>query len=907
MIDVTFGVGCDVDVSPETSHGSVVVGTTGFLSLLETQLGLAGMNASFTRRLVQYHVCLQQTLTEQRFFYHSFQADPFSTAKALLLWRDELYQGGWQGSFNGQAPERLLDLADVEVFAHDKVDCGEGQRLQKVMATLSDQNVQIDTIELVDPIEHYPPLWQSLLNLLNDQKGIEIKEFNDPTVLAQAGSDLACLQAAVLSNQSQSEGFIKNTLQDDGSVVFLKANTVHLSSQYVAKAIRSRHHQDEGLQYTLLAEQNGSTLDASLAHDGLPRLGYYADSPWRPAFQLLPLVFEISWNPLNPLALLQFLSHPVNPLPARLRSSLSGVVASSPGIGSQQWLDSIREYLDDITTDDPKKSSMIEKDIDYWLHFERFDPEEGMHLDVAINRSGKLGAWLSARQAVVIETPEFELYCAASQQVEELIFALQHLQQAGMNVVNRSLLRHLIADVRGSGTGLVDRESETGSDYPAINRAQSPAVLLQPKDVVVWWDCQKTGSTIKQRWLPCERAALEQQGVTLWKDDYQLAQLAHTWLRPILSATKQLIIVEHAESEQHHPVMDLVYSLVDGGVHQSVEDLMLGNEVLSLVGKNIRTSHEPIELLPLPVKTRWWQLPEDISLPKRESESYSSLDKFIYSPYQWVLNYQARLRAGALSELSDNNRLKGSLAHRLFESFFTEHDDIGAAKIDDVSDWVMAHFDELLKKEGAVLLMPGRRSECEYFKQQSVLALKGLVEQLQAARVVQVLMEEPQEGSFVGGELNGSIDLLTINAEGVEAVIDIKWGGSKYRRDSLRQDDYLQLATYARLRKEKTGNWPELGYYLITEHLLLTTSLDYFPKGEQVVSESGESTAAYWKRAEQTWQWRWDQVERGLIEVTVSGTEPNIESQPGEYGLIIPESNDRYNDFSALTGWRDEQ
>ncbi len=45
---------------------------------------------------------------------------------------------------------------------------------------------------------------------------------------------------------------------------------------------------------------------------------------------------------------------------------------------------------------------------------------------------------------------------------------------------------------------------------------------------------------------------------------------------------------------------------------------------------------------------------------------------------------------------------------------------------------------------------------------------------------------------------------------------------------------------------------------------------------------------------------------QGMIELTVQGTEADEDSTPSEAGMHIEEFNDRFNDFSALTGWIEE-
>ncbi len=917
MIDVLLGVGCDQDVQPDHCAGSVAVGLKGFLSLLETQLGLPGSDVSLTRRQIQYQTCLQQKLTESIFYHRSFQADPFSTSRTLLQWRDSLYLGGWKGSFSDLPAGRLADIEAVETLARGVVSASEGERVQRVLSVLQQQQVQISSVRLFDPLELFPPLWQRVLCVLRDDKRVALEQLNPLQTVSDDGSDLAVLQRQLIEAQSDDAAVNAKTLQGDGTVLFVQAGSSHISAAGVAELIHQRSQQSSPKtlpepDYLLLAEQQGDVLDAALDRAGLTRLGYHAESPWRPVFQVLPLVFELCWEPLNPSALLQFLNHPLGPLPQVLRSQLADVVAGQPGIGGDQWKLCIKEYLANQAADDPDWVDAVAEQVSFWLECERFEPVSGMQVSAALDRAEALQTWLRERHAASVRqssqrdemVPDLALFAAAMSQCAELTDALSLLVSSGLKTITREGLRRLIEDVRGSGIGLVDCYPQASVELPVLTKAERPASVLAAHDVVIWWDCQKTAAVRRWHWFAAERDELARQGVTLWDERAQLQLQTSSWLRPLLAATKQLVFVQHADVKQHHAVLDLIAVLTEGAKQISLEQSLLENSPIPLAGIDILPAQQKIKPQPLPSKSRWWQLPADCDLPKREKESYSSIEQFINSPYQWVLNYQARLRSSSLLQLSDQNRLKGSMAHRLFEHFFAQHGAIKKIQSAVIGPWIRSEVQPLLACEGAVLLMPGRLAEREQFIEQVTHALTALVEQLQAANVVSVTMEQEQSGNFVGGQLVGNIDLLAVNKSGEEAVIDIKWGGYKYRQASMKTDDYLQLATYAKLRLDTAKKWPALAFFFITDAKLLTFDAHYFPKGKGVETASGESVAAYWQRIEQTWKWRRSQMDSGKIEVTIRDTEADEDSQPGEKGVEVPDSSDRYNDFTALTGWR---
>ncbi|MBK6741421.1 MAG: PD-(D/E)XK nuclease family protein [Haliea sp.] len=235
-------------------------------------------------------------------------------------------------------------------------------------------------------------------------------------------------------------------------------------------------------------------------------------------------------------------------------------------------------------------------------------------------------------------------------------------------------------------------------------------------------------------------------------EDEQLAWLGKAWLRPVLRARERCTFILHDDAQRHHPLWDQIASLTEGLPVLQVSS----SETAAQLGMAVT----PLAPHTLPPKVRWWQLPGSVPLPQREFESFSSLDAYIHSPYQWLLRYAARIRPGALGSVSDGSQLKGGLAHRVYEEFFNAHPAISAINTVAIDSWVDAHIRTLLQQEGALLLESGRQAECERFITQVQDSLTTLVEQLKDASVASVQMELGQEGQFAGGHLNGSIDLL---------------------------------------------------------------------------------------------------------------------------------------------------
>ena len=113
---VTFGLYLDARQGPSPTNyfNQPVVGRLGFLSLLETYLGLAKPDVTSARRVAVYSGLLRAHDNGGRFYSESFQADSIGTAARLLAWRDELRLGGWGGNAQPEHPLRLRELAAIE-------------------------------------------------------------------------------------------------------------------------------------------------------------------------------------------------------------------------------------------------------------------------------------------------------------------------------------------------------------------------------------------------------------------------------------------------------------------------------------------------------------------------------------------------------------------------------------------------------------------------------------------------------------------------------------------------------------------------------------------------------------------------------------------------------------------------
>lgn len=861
-------------------NGDVWLSVHGFLNFLETRLGVSKPEVSFTSRLVDYLNCLEQVKSEVLFFYESYQADPFAVARKLLLWRDELYMAGWTGTYKNPdtLSQRLQDLEVVEKVAHAQVAQNSGQRWQYVLSRLATDKVFISDICLMDALEFFPPLVQRTL----EATGSKISK--PPAAdeeQAEPATDLYKIQSVLYGKKTPPE--IKN----DGSLILIETDDLASVAATTAHIIAQSLKNPATPSPLVIAESNGHILDEHLENIGVPRAGFSENSPWRPVFQVLPLTLDLMWAPVNPRKMLQFLTNPLCPLPNSIRFPLGNLVADKPGIGGPNWRDTVDGILEK-SPDEPARKKIL-AEIGFWLECDRFDTTTGIPTDIIQTRIAAVSTWLGKQMAISKDPNKQALFATAKGQAEDLSLAVLRLEKYNDGHLNRADLSRLFDDIRGVGAALADRSAEIAVKTAPLSAVKESGGVFEQQSEIIWagltGDTYLGGPFITD----AERQSLSEQNIRFIQETDLLASLREGRLRPVLMSKDRLILISPKGRTADHPVWTRVIT--------AFPDLTIHSErsALNLLGV-MRTQ---VQALTLPPKQREWQLPKTTKIPDAKSTSYSSLDKFLFKPHQWVLSYSAKIRSGSLSLANDGNRLKGNLAHRLIETYLDAHPDLQAVDLGMIEKWSKPELERLIIEEGATLLEEGAFKDHVEFTTTMERSLRALITHLVNAGISTTETEKHLTASFTGGALEGSIDILATNSKGDKAIIDVKYGSAKYRREELQNSQYLQLATYDRL----TGAKPHLSYFIITDACMLNLSHSFFAAGETITPDLGLSLDEYWKNIEVIWDHRRKLYDAGTVEVPVEGTEPTSNSVPAGIVLAMPEPDERFSDFTALTGW----
>jgi ATP-dependent helicase/nuclease subunit B len=927
-LKIIFGLDLDgyQDVAARDRFNELVCGPAGLLDRLELRLGLESSPASKAVRVAQYRILLEKaTSAKPRFYSASFAKDAFSVAQTLLHWRDELVLGGWEPS--SKAPmysPRIRDLADVEELAGPDLSPGFGDRIRKVLEELDRRDPRLTGIEVVDDREYLPLLLRNLLVRLGASFGFfdgttfraqdrsRASQATLPQPAAPNGTDLRKIQDALVSRTEVRP----ITLANDGSVIFITAYSEVTLAQYAAQMLRKSRLGN--LSTTIVARSECLHLDIALRSLDESVLSFSERSTQRPVLQTLALALALRWEPLDPRDLLAFLVHPVSPMNNRLRDKLASAVADRPGIGGTEWnlaIDEHQEYLKTKFASDAgglrAAMEQFEESLKKWILTDRFDARQGAP-------GGELAATCAAVASWAITAITTKDLCPA--------LVAQYAQLASLASDLATILKPLPAATRVQLDRLVDQVIGTGircthvvAEAGHAHRVSSAGAFLEPAETVLWWDFRGSAAAPQSPWTIDETEQLNRAGVELLSITTRYTRESCHTLRPILGAKQQLILIcprtTGNEPAIHHPLQDRIQAMIDAKLPIFDLDRHLTDPATNVAGF-AAPEIGAFSRRQLPEVKRWWKLATRPLLRPNDVESFTSADKFISNPSAWVLRYKAQLKAGRVfrNELSGGPRQKGNLLHRISERLFIPGASIDWATASDecLDRWLESEWQKLLPEEGANLLLPGNRAAADWLLNEAKRSIRRLIGHLRAASVVKATANfTPSEALFTGGKLRGFIDLLVENKAGATAVIDLKYGGEKFKREELNNNLQLQLAIYGYL-VARTTRWPESAFFILRESLLLAQHNRFFPDAEVVGSKSMPSgLEECWKEFEALWKWRRDLLDQGWIECGVPEAGPPDSTRPSPGSMTpvqrwqLDKKKDAFSEFGNLTGWEE--
>ena len=867
---VTFGLRLDARQGPllESRVNEAVVGRQGLLGLLETHTGLAGPAVPRPQRVAAYLGCLRRCDNGARFYSGSLQVDEMGVASELLAWRDEWLLHGWNGQAPAGAIQRVADMAGVEQVASGAVPPGEAERLQLVAQALKRRKVPVTEVRLLDALDRFPKAWQAVLSLLPTA---EI-----PAVSPSAVGGLGALQASALASLTSGVVEFVADVANDGSVLVYQGESREAAQHWLSAWCLA-----ENVDRIILCEREGASLDATLKVTGVAACGFDESSPFRPALQAIGLALELLWKPVDAHRVMEFLTHPYGPFARRARFRLAGAYSQQPGFGGEAWA-AARHDIGQLDN-----GAHVLEQVQFWFDAQRWSREEGAPLDEVLERVRRVGQTL--RALLGAERDDLPAVGAAAVQCDELTTALLELGRQGITKLSPRHLEQLLAQATASGAGNPLTHPEVGCLRSAVSTS---VAALEPANEVIWWMPSTPSLPVPLPWSPMEVAALFACGAQLRDPAAEMKALAEEWLRPLLAARKRFVLVLPSKQEEEHPIWQLIHRVMPQLSVRPLDQELLNPSPLAM-----QVSDKPLPPLEATLH---------VTAPmqsRRDKQSYTSLSELFDHPAIAVMKDAADLRTGALLSVEAENRLVGTLAHRLIEQLL-EAPGVLNWSADQVRDWFRVNAEPLIEAEGAPLLMRGFGVALHRFKTNACEAAVALLAHLRAAGATSVQTEVELEGVLRDVPIVGKVDLLIELPASRRVALDLKWARPEHYANIITAGTHLQLALYSSLIEQKFGTAPvELGYFIFEGRTLLATGNSVFP-GARVCSPPADATVQQLlSKAHASWVWRTSQLADGVVEVVdeMLGILEDFEGPPGTFPVSW--TGKWNNDYAALLGW----
>lgn len=796
---------------------TLVAGPLALLQELELRLGLTAAPTPQMSRTIEYMTLLRRYCNDNRdsLFARSFEADEYNVAAELLRWRDMLRLAGWNSSMRGIS-DRIDLLADIEAqFPHPAL----GDRWQAVAEALPDHDMSEWRIDVRCPGELLFPLYGRILDLMS-ASGAEVS-------FTEQRSELP---AAIhrITTRSLNEAMEMASALDT-------ANRLVICSH--------------GKQFNNTLRLNGlPTTESSIAEGNTA------------VVQLFESGFSLFIHPsaeqpeaVNIYTLLSYLQAQPNPLPARVRYALQRLIIADAGINPESWSAAIDGAL--AATDDPDRSR---KAIDTMLmpHFGAITPQ-AIPTATLKEYARSLRSWAAQRSHLSQDSNAAALPMLV-QMCDAMLALLEAYPEA---TIEGRLLQNWISSIHPDMT-IRNTEAQVGS-FAVVDH---PAAAVDTVASAVWVDCFGVPQPRHdyEFLTAVERRRLEDRGVKVRsraeeiKAELKLIRLGLGQIRD------ELIVITpasyHGEPLEAHPIIEEMKSCMDDTGKHSPQPTV-GRQIYSVAAArpDVCTKRSEFRIAP------------DMITPRAE-ESYSSLDLLIQQPFNYVMQYAARLRPASLQELDALERIEGIVAHRTLELIVREAHNDRTAIIRTITDTEAynRHFMEAVHQCGMALLLQRNTLQRMNLQMRLHNSLSTLMQALISAGLsIEGLEVEASRQLLDTAEprLSSRVDMLLRNAAGDPVILDLKWSRSRNRyEDLLRQGRDMQLRLYDWVISGSSSKTvAATGYYLLAIGHLISAQL---PDTANYIKhiDSPATTADAVARVQASYRLRYGQLQRGVIE-----------------------------------------
>ena len=900
---LVFSIGYDSFVykAGEVEFNQRYVGELQLLNLLERELGIYRIYKTDKDRIALYSECLKANKSNS-FFEKSVLSDGLSTAKQLLLYRDELVLLGWD-SLREDQPKRFKDLATVEKdFIKTAGFEGISDRWQIVIKNLTDNKIKefgIYTILVVNDKGDLPKHIQTVF-----AKMAKLVTYNSITLKTEdSNSNLDRFKTQLFNSLYQLEdksNIALHSLENDKSLQLLSFK----SEQLLLDCMAAHANSD-----TVFVNQDNANFDYSLVSLGKTATGSKQIQANPQLIQIVKLIIPCFSAELNLQTLISFLTLSYCPLDFLLTKELSKQLSKKPGVNNKEWNSIIDCYLG-VTLEKEKLNDTEEKLI---KHFKTNDISE----EVLKERKKQVKLFLTFNtpfdegskkgERIIKELKKWAEDKKKTQSISELKEQFTYIEQFCKNIIDNFDFK------TGSALELEQMiksfyEVKNFNNYykqqKSVNVIDDINLIVQTTTKEVYWldfDSEKVKTTnqfllkeeidflTSNNWYNTPEKAI----------DLQLKQ----WLNGIVNCNTKLVLCRVKEAvKEKHPLHIRLESFYGKSVNQLTTPIDSLDDFIKhfKVDKNCLIESKNISL---PLAQSYLETEVLKTVEKRDVESASSIEKFIQYPFDWVMQYVAKFSNNVGMSLPNENLLKGNVAHKTIEKLLEEHKDL---KFEDID--IEKIFMGVIEAEAAIFMQPEKRFDLSEFKYRFFKSFKNLIEIIKLNNFTIKALEYQfgKEQNCVVDELlgsvTGSIDLYLIDETNNPFIVDLKWSNSdKKYTEKIEENEAIQLAIYTAAIKER--DLANTAYFMLNQNKLITAVKNL--KGNNIsVIDVQINNQGILDKIKKSLEFRWSELKQGRLEIGDDVSLKGLQYM-GESGLIsLPEGNKKVKKAYPYSGYK---
>lgn len=790
-------------------------------------------------------------------FEESAKVDELGVARRLLQWRDALLMAGWDGTCNDRELKKLSVLADIEQDFHSK---GNADRWRAIVEIYSKEAILQDTeIDVECPWSELPRLVQLTLEGIK-RHGSEVIRHKEGEVVADI---------------------------DINKIRVVEFKDVNDAYEWIATAKQLPEN-------TLVVNRNNTRLNHILYTWNKPRIATTLRDSNPQVLQLFKLGMSIFSRPLNVQNVVSYLQLPLSPIPAPLRKELATLLLKG-GFGEpkmreddgqvrDEWDETIANYEFLNKEDKPTPQERAKRMV--FIAPIRNDYSGGISKEELDNYVACMLRWISAKAA------DENLKDGLKTQLTELKAFFNALKTAMRDMPEtvtfkdiEGLVQSIYRPINYSG-----QHTEQGAMAVVADIRQ----MAEPANGVIWLDCQAEDRERDEYDFLSqdERDYLNRNGAVLPDFQMHLQNVRSERLRKLNEAGGMVTLVK---SEYDGTTRLGEHSLIAEVKHAYRIAHPDDTKALPTVAKEDVLESIPIDMKEGNVEifepAASYEIGELDSLGRKESNS--SLDTLINYPFDYVMQYVAKLSQPDEEQVNNTFITIGLVAHYFFEHIIKDADGDFAGMKRMANEEFAQRLGDAIDATGLILRLPENASELENFTKhlkESFLSLVAIMEGLKLKPVGCEMNLPSEEGELAGiGAFDARIDFLLTDENGDYVVFDFKWSYSKKYAEKLKDNIAVQLELYrqAVLETYEGKRVRGVGYYIMPRKVLVTSDFDEI-EGSRLVKYIESKNTNLFEQIKNSYAFRMAELKQGHVE---EAEEIDIKDDSGCYYAQQEEKN----------------